>query len=1423
MMISITTEQSSQVVELSWSAVAATQATVGDVLEAAKVVVSATDLLSLDGFSVAATDRLDSLTLHPGSCLRVRPGSRPAGLRKLRPSVGSIDVVAGLDAGVRQVIRPGRYLVGRSELADIVVRAPTVSRRHARLQVSAAGGLAIADIGSVNGVKIGDGSTSDTRNSSLENRSLQDSSLENRAEAFEWDEPVRLGSATILARRSPIDAPHHLAPQRTHAGLASMLTFNRMPRQELPSPPVALELPTRKAPEHHRPRFSWAAIVAPLIMGAAMALLWSPLYALFMVLSPLMSVMNLWEDKHRLRREQKQIEKSFWGDLRRFERDLQQQLIRERQRRLDRHVDLAELRRRATGPSVHLWERRTDHPDFLEVTVGLGQLRLDTALTRDGAARSDAQPGSAAVGIEPEVAELLSRVGVLHDVPIDIKVHSATVTGVTGRRSVAQAVVRSLVGSVAGNHGPADVEIIVLCSPDQAAAWQWAALLPHTADRYSSTGRLLIATTAEAAAEVVGRQLQHAVETDAGVAVTSVVVIDGPEFHSGRHAAVRSLAGVAGCALVVVAESFDWLPAETSVAIETAGDDGIGRVVDPSEVQPPIEVMLDGMSTETGMALAAALARFEDPEVRAAGAGIPGKVGLGSLLGGPVEPATIARRWSSCRGNPGLPAPLGSDEHGPVVIDLVADGPHALIGGTTGSGKSELLRSMVASMAASADAEHLAFVLIDYKGGSAFDRCADLPHTVGVVTDLDPQLSERALRCLNAELEYRERLLREFGADSIEAYRRSSAVEPLPRLVVVIDEFATMVNELPDFVDALVGIAQRGRSLGVHLVLATQRPSGAINDNIRTNTNLRIALRMLDAVDSIDVVGTDAAASIGRDAPGRACLRLGPGQLMNFQSALATGSANADADVLVSPVVFGPTATAAETAPAAETESPTELDLLVEAIVEVHEMQRLADPRCPWPAPLGASVSLVEVEEARTTTGGVVFGEVDDPDNQQKGAAIWNPTSGNGFVAGAASSGRTTTLRTLVISACTVFTPDELHVQVLDLGRGEFEDLISLPHVGAVVGPSEAERQQRLLHLLAREVRRRKAAPHSDAEATWTPTLFVLDGLDSFRRENDDRYDLLDLLDAVYLDGPSVGVYSIVSASSPTELRHFAAATTFRLYLRVADKMELREIGVRGEVDADPLPGRGHLAPNGLEVQVAYTEAADLERAASHPRPAHPAFTVGILSTNLSVASLSPAAGVRDGTLWIPLGHRSSDLETTGLSLGLGQHCLIAGPGRSGKTSALVTIGSQLQSNPDCSVLWFGDQSPIDGIEAVTAEDLTASNFAGAQRAVLLIDDVENVTATDELVRILGRRDGQVHLVAAGRVDLLRTSYGHWTGEFKQQRRGVLLWPDVLDGDVVGVDLPSGSATPALPGRGVLVQGGEVSEIQLAHAAVAEG
>ncbi|TAL45770.1 MAG: cell division protein, partial [Salinibacterium sp.] len=238
----------------------------------------------------------------------------------------------------------------------------------------------------------------------------------------------------------------------------------------------------------------------------------------------------------------------------------------------------------------------------------------------------------------------------------------------------------------------------------------------------------------------------------------------------------------------------------------------------------------------------------------ASGAALPGALGLDGML----RPISAG---------PGLACESAADATGAVSIDLVEHGPHAVIGGTTGSGKSELLTSWVLAMAAAYSPEAVTFLLVDFKGGAAFAPLAPLPHTVGIVTDLDAVQAERALASLRAELRFRERCLAEVGAKSIDD-------TDVPRLVIVVDEFAAMLTEHPDLHTLFSDIAARGRSLGVHLVLCTQRPAGAVRDSVLANADLRISLRVNNRADSAAVVGSDLAAEIAADARGRAVLSI---------------------------------------------------------------------------------------------------------------------------------------------------------------------------------------------------------------------------------------------------------------------------------------------------------------------------------------------------------------------------------------------------------------------------------------------------------------------------------------------------------------------------------------------------------------------
>ncbi|HEX9992220.1 MAG TPA: FtsK/SpoIIIE domain-containing protein, partial [Acidimicrobiales bacterium] len=771
--------------------------------------------------------------------------------------------------------------------------------------------------------------------------------------------------------------PARLGP----AGADGRRPIHRPPRPAPPPAPAPVDLPGPPPPPIATTRLAVTALVAPLAVGVVAAVvLGHPALALLALLGPV-TVGGTWlEDRRRARADGRRRRATAADDAATVTAAVTAASAAEARRRRAAHPDPGELAARAAAAGGRLWERRSSSPGLLAVTVGHADLAWSPPVR-------GASPA-------PDVAAAVDAAARLADVPVPVDL-AATTVGVTGPRAAALAVTRSVVCQLVTLAGPADVRLAVLGPP---ADWSWTAWLPHLAPPSRAT----------------------------------VVVADG---EAAIDEARPLLA--AGTPAVVVAPSADRLPSACAAVVEVAAD---GRArLHPGTDGGPVDLVATGVPLAVASQVARHLARLADPEDRVDGA-LPASVALLDAIGLPdPTPEAVVARWRAAPA--GLPAVLGAGPDGAFAVDLCADGPHALVAGTTGAGKSELLRSLVASLAATLAPDDLNVVLLDYKGGSAFDRCADLPHVVGVVTDLDEHLGRRALVALEGELRERERRLRAAGAADLAAYRAPGATEPLPRLLVVVDEFAALAAELPGFVDRLVGLAQRGRSLGIHLVLATQRPSGVVSESIRANTNLRIALRVQDGGESTDVVGAPDAALLPRDRPGRAVARLGPGELVPFQAALATRPAPAARP----PVVAVPAGTAPPRPPDG---GPTDLDRLVTAVAGAARLAGTGPQRRPWPEPLPTRLALDDLPPGALALA-------DEPEHQRRSPWQWDPAGGHLLVLGVPGSGVTTALAAAVLALAGEHPPDRLHVHVLDCGSGGLAQLAALPHAGAVVGPAD--------------------------------------------------------------------------------------------------------------------------------------------------------------------------------------------------------------------------------------------------------------------------------------------------------------------------------------------------------------------------------
>jgi S-DNA-T family DNA segregation ATPase FtsK/SpoIIIE len=1311
-------------------------------------------------------------------------------------------VMGGPLMGTRVGLRPGSYVVGRGPGADVVLADGSLSRRHLEVAVSP-DAVEVRDLGSSNGTF-------------LEGVALT------APRALREGEAVELGrSLVVFERRRPG------GDERRGDGRGGV-PFNRPPRVARPDPRRAFALPAPPA-ESQPVRVPLGAAFIPLGLAAAMwAITGSPLMLMVGLLTPAMAMYNAWESRRRGRTERGDAVAAFRAQLDEVVADLAAARAAEAADRQAGAPGAEVLRARAERLEPSLWERRPDDPDFLELRVGVADLPADS--------RAQLERGGDAE-LREEAEQRLGG-GMLTSMPV---VAPAAGLGLAGAPERVAGLARWLVAQAAVLHSPAEASIAAALSSRTAREWDWLKWLPHARE----PGLLAVG---EDAARTLIEQLARGPDRDV------LLVLDG------------------GLALdrALVAEAFRdrvhvvWLggdPRELPGACRTIAelDPDIARLrITRVESGATLDdVAADGVTREWTQGLARLLAPVRDVGARDARASVPDRVSLLDVLDVPEPTArALAAAWQD--GGRSLSAPIGMTADGPFEVDPGrTDGLRGLIGGMPGAGKSELLQALVASLAARHPPDRLAFLLVDYKGGAAFKDCVELPHVVGLVTDLDVHLAERARVSLMAELRRREGILADAGARDLgELTRRDPGAAP-PAVLIVVDEFATLAREVPAFVETMVDVAQRGRSLGLHLVLATQRPRGVVNDTIRANTNLRIAMRMSDGAESADVIEAPDAAEIPAARPGRALALTGRGpggapELTAFQAAYAGGRSAAlgESEVRVANFALGAGPERRERVLSLTgTGAPTDLQAIVTAAGAAAERLEIARPPSPWLPPLPARVAL---EVAGPRDGAAVIGLTDEPEHQRQESCVVDlDRDGSVLVYGTSGSGKTTLLQTLAASMAMYAGPRELNLYCLDFASRGLAPLEALPHCGSVIAGDDDERVMRLLAVLQRTIAHRRDAFASHGTASLADYRLVpgaapvarivvlLDGYAGFASayERVSFGDAVSALHRIVAEGRPLGVHLVATADRRASVPGaLSGVATGRLVLRMADEDDYAGLGVpRSAIAGASLPpGRG-FTREAREFQTAVlgddqgAAIADLGARLSERYPGERAPSIGILPTTVPrtrmprpAAELGAVVGVGNETLR-PV---AADLRD--------DHFLVAGPLRSGRSTALVTLAGSLRQGTRALELHLlaPRRSPLAALPGWASmtqgtEQCRAACDAllplldrppGAPPVVVVIDDGAELSEALALETLVRRgRDAGVRVLAAVETAAALRAFGGWLREIRNGRRGLLLAADLeTDGDLLGVRLPRSSPVPPAPGRGYLVAAGAAELVQVA-------
>ncbi|RLV47851.1 cell division-like protein [Nocardioides mangrovicus] len=1253
----------------------------------------------------------------------------------------------------------------------------------------------------------------------------------------DWPVGQTLAVGTTLLDLVRVSAPDaSLSPNPAGA----TLDYNRPPRLLPPDRRTSFGLPNEPQRPEKTP-IPLLMIFIPIALGGAMLAITHSAYSLlFMLMSPMMAIGNYVSGKRSGKQRYTDQASDYAERMHKIQQDALAALVEERTARRRDFADPAEIIMTAVGPRSRLWERRQTDPDFLVARLG----------TAD-------QPSDVTVSNPARESHEGDLAWTAPDVPVTVDLAEVGVTGIAGPAEERLGLARWIIGQTAVLQTPADVDMVLLTDVGGDADWNWVRWLPHVRSDAGDSELVHIGVDEESTARRVSELMAEMQQRHEALGEGSgglggganklaafqpmLIVLDGARR-------LRLLPGVPELLqlgprvrmyFVCLDADARLLPEECNAVVNAVHGDFSLSVTG----RPVVEgVRPDLVSISWAEMLARTLAPIRDVSDVEAGGSLPGSSRLLSVIRlDPPSVEAVLERWTSVGRT--TEAVIGESADGAFAIDMVRDGPHGLVAGTTGAGKSELLQTIIASLAINNRPDEMNYVLIDYKGGAAFKDCNNLPHTVGMVTDLDGHLTTRALESLGAELRRREHQLAAADAKDIEDYLAAKGPddEPMPRLLIVIDEFAALVAELPDFVTGLVDIARRGRSLGVHLILATQRPAGVVSAEIKSNTNLRIALRVTDSGDSSDVIEAPDAAQIAKATPGRAYARLGHSSLIPFQSSRVGGrprGEDAPADINLRQVAFASLGTPEERRAAAEEDIsiPTDLAAFVTSAREASARSGIVAPPSPWLPAMPEIVTLDQLLEefpaAVPSEDRLVlpFGMVDVPSEQRRDVAGYDLARGGHLaVVAAPRAGRSTLLRALAGAVARFTSPADVQVYGVDCGNNALLPLVGLPHVGAVVTRDQRDRMDRLVSRLQAVITERQQslalggyADVTEQRASVAPEerlpylLVLFDRWEGFFQAYDeiDGGRLVAAWQQILQEGAAVGIKVVVTGDRTLTLGRMSTLIDDKLMMRMVDMTDFGTIGMSSkQVPSSLSEGRGFRAEGLRETQVALlaedpagtAQVGALQeigreaetRYADLPRERRP-FRLDVLPVQIGLAE---ATALQER----PLGDSELVLAVGGDTLGLrtldafehGPALLVTGPRRSGRSTVLRTMATFALTSGWKVVVVTPRLSPLRDLCATSPDVYGPFDDSSDQTEVTalfaelrdesgpvltLVDDVELIGADGWLPELLGDhidllRDSGSVLAAAGSPADMGGLYRGPTVALKRSGSGLMLAP----------------------------------------------
>jgi len=1038
--------------------------------------------------------------------------------------------------------------------------------------------------------------------------------------------------------------------------------------------------------------------------------------------------------------------------------------------------------------SARVWERNKDDPDFLTVRMGVGRTSLCTPIeVADPGATEDLDP-VCAISLRHSIA----AVGTLEDMPLVVDLTAFKQVVLNGE--LAEDMARAMVAQLVFFHGPDVVKVAVT-----GDSFTWAKWLPHLDPQYQPSARVLLIDDTIAAAEVE-RILREE-------SWTTIIAVNHPSAVLAEIAEDEGL----------ILQADQQLYAVTETGQQTVG-------------------LPDRLTKEQALLLARKLTCYLRPVKQ----GSSDDVGLLGLLGvSDFTPEVLARLWQP-RGKKRLSVPIGVDETGrSLVIDLKESaqggaGPHGLCVGATGSGKSELLRTLVVALAATHSPDVLNFVLVDFKGGATFLGLDDLPHTSAVITNLAEEsiLVERMHDAISGELNRRQEWLRQAGNfANVTDYEQARSAHPdwpaLPALLIMVDEFSELLGQHPDFADLFVAVGRLGRSLHVHLLLASQRLEEGRLRGLDSHLSYRIGLKTFSVAESRQVLGVPDAYHLPSQ-PGAGFYKSDADQLLRFQTAYVSGQLMRPkeiecdtTDVAITPWEGWAEPVATQPVQLVQDSRGTLVSAVVEAAKELGNA-RGQQAHQVWLPPLPQYTALHEIIGATHAKLQIAVGIIDRPYEQKQDTLIIDFAGSHGHLAicGGPQTGKTTALRSIALALSINHDTEAIRLYILDLAGKGLASLNLLPHVAGIAHRGEEEKVSRIVDEVAGLI----------DEPEPRHTFLLVDGWHIIQSEYEH---LTEKLSRIAADGLAAHVHLVLATPRWNVVRPaIRDLVSGRLELKLGEALDSL-IDRKAQVKVPALPGRG-ITGKAETMLLALSSQQDIAHVAVMTKQQQPVPKLKMLPTKISVQQLQQSASKSN----VLLGVGGGKLAPVYWDCVQSPHLLCFGAREMGKSNLIATVMNGLSrlGPHECRLVVIDhrrthlgsiDPKMLAGYSAsrgdteqliadtaitltnrlpdstITPEALKARDWWSGPDIAVVIDDYDLLddALMHPLIKLLPHaRDIGLHLIVARKSGgAIRALYHPFLAELKDQSPTVvLLGADKEDGPLFGVKLrtlPPGRAT----------------------------